>query len=88
MWADDLELLRQVVFGDVLEGMDVVRAIEDVPKARGDAPSEKVTIVDAGEVRYESTLIPPCLVLSCLRQLPLDAEYDEEGNQVPLRLEL
>lgn len=46
-----LTLHFQVVFGDVLEGMDIVRAIEDVPKDRGDAPSEKVTIADSGEVR-------------------------------------
>lgn len=31
--------------------MEIVRQIEDVPKGRGDAPVEKVTIADAGEVR-------------------------------------
>jgi hypothetical protein len=42
--------IRQVVFGEVLEGKEIVDAIEDVPKGRGDAPVEKVTIADAGEV--------------------------------------
>lgn len=38
------------VFGRVLEGMDIVRIIEDVPKNPGDKPKEAVTIVDAGEL--------------------------------------
>lgn len=42
--------VTQVVFGEVLEGMEIVRQIEDVPKGRGDSPVEKVTIADAGEV--------------------------------------
>ncbi|KAJ9111400.1 hypothetical protein QFC19_001169 [Naganishia cerealis] len=48
-----LFLTQQVVFGEVLEGKEIVNAIEDVPKARGDAPAEKVTIVDAGELPLE-----------------------------------
>ncbi|KAJ9104487.1 Peptidyl-prolyl cis-trans isomerase B [Naganishia friedmannii] len=57
-WLDG----RHVVFGEILEGKEIVDAIEDVPKGRGDAPVEKVTIADAGE-------------------LPLELEYDNEGNQ-------
>jgi len=40
----------QVVFGNVIEGMDVVYAMENVPKGRSDRPVEAVTIVKSGEV--------------------------------------
>ncbi|KAK6726411.1 hypothetical protein RB195_004621 [Necator americanus] len=43
-WLDG----RHVVFGKVLEGMDVVRAIETVPKTAGDKPIDDVIIASAG----------------------------------------
>jgi hypothetical protein len=46
-WLDG----RHVVFGQVVDGMDVVRYVEDVAKGRNDRPEEDVTIVDCGEVR-------------------------------------
>jgi peptidyl-prolyl cis-trans isomerase B (cyclophilin B) len=48
-WLDG----RHVVFGKVIEGMDVVRAIENVPKGGQDRPVEKVTISDSGELPIE-----------------------------------
>ena len=39
---------RHVVFGSVLEGMDVVRKIEANPTARGDRPIKEVRIVASG----------------------------------------
>jgi len=36
------------VFGRVIEGMDVVRAIENTKTARGDKPTEEVVIVKSG----------------------------------------
>merc|ERR1712146_108388 len=44
-WLDG----RHVVFGKVIEGMDVVRAIENTP-VRGSDPVSKVTIAKSGEL--------------------------------------
>lgn len=43
------------MFGRVLEGMDVVTAIENVPKSRGDKPSETVKIAKSGELPLPDT---------------------------------
>ncbi|CED82053.1 peptidyl-prolyl cis-trans isomerase b [Phaffia rhodozyma] len=51
-WLDG----RHVVFGKVIEGMDVVKAIEAVPKGRGDKPVEAVTIADSGEIEIEKII--------------------------------
>jgi peptidyl-prolyl cis-trans isomerase B (cyclophilin B) len=45
-WLDG----RHVVFGEVLEGYEVVEKIENVPKGAGDKPSKAVTIVKSGEL--------------------------------------
>lgn len=45
-WLDG----RHVVFGEILEGYDIVDKIENVPKAAGDKPSKAVTISKSGEL--------------------------------------
>ncbi|KAF3041439.1 Peptidyl-prolyl cis-trans isomerase B [Didymella keratinophila] len=45
-WLDG----RHVVFGEVLEGYDVVEAIENVPKGSGDKPVKTVKIAKSGEL--------------------------------------
>ncbi|KAJ7647154.1 peptidylprolyl isomerase B [Roridomyces roridus] len=49
-WLDG----KHVVFGTVLEGMDIVHAIENVPKGPGDKPKEDIIIADSGELEVES----------------------------------
>ncbi|EIN11283.1 hypothetical protein PUNSTDRAFT_62611 [Punctularia strigosozonata HHB-11173 SS5] len=56
-WLDG----RHVVFGEVLEGMDIVHAIENVPKGPSDRPKEDVIIAASGELPVE-------------QQVPLKAE--------------
>lgn len=38
------------MFGEVLEGWEIVDKIQNVPKNPGDKPKEKVTIVKSGEL--------------------------------------
>ncbi|KIL65929.1 hypothetical protein M378DRAFT_186290 [Amanita muscaria Koide BX008] len=49
-WLDG----RHVVFGKILDGMDIVKAIENVPKGSGDKPKEDVIIVDCGELPIDT----------------------------------
>ena len=45
-WLDG----KHVVFGEVLEGFDVVDKIENCKKGAGDKPAEKITIKKSGEI--------------------------------------
>ncbi|KAL8943236.1 MAG: hypothetical protein Q9211_001054 [Gyalolechia sp. 1 TL-2023] len=45
-WLDN----KHVVFGEVLEGYDVVEKIENVPKGMGDKPLKEVKISKSGEL--------------------------------------
>lgn len=42
-----------MVFGEVLEGYDIIDKIQNVPKAPGDKPVKKVVISKSGELEME-----------------------------------
>jgi len=41
---------RHVVFGEVLEGYEIIEAIENVPKGAQDKPVKNVKITESGEL--------------------------------------
>jgi len=45
-WLDG----KHVVFGEVLEGYEIVDKIQNVDKQPGDKPTQKVTIAKSGEL--------------------------------------
>lgn len=48
---------KHVVFGKVIEGMEVVKEIENVPTT-ADKPNDDVVIVDCGEITADSEAAP------------------------------
>ncbi|KAL4906526.1 peptidyl-prolyl cis-trans isomerase B [Aspergillus multicolor] len=49
-WLDG----KHVVFGEVLEGYDIVDKIQNVPKGRSDKPLQDIKIVKSGELEFEA----------------------------------
>lgn len=49
-WLDG----KHVVFGEVLEGYDIVEKVESVPTRAGNKPTKDVKIVKSGELELEA----------------------------------
>lgn len=50
-WLDG----RHVVFGEVIEGMDIIKEIENQPTNQGDKPKKEVVITDSGSVSKDES---------------------------------
>ena len=67
---------KHVVFGEVLEGWEIVDIIQNVPKARSDKPKEAVTIAKSGELPVDENTdeAPQAAPVGSADQAPLRAE--------------
>uniref|UniRef100_A0A0W0FHQ6 Peptidyl-prolyl cis-trans isomerase n=1 Tax=Moniliophthora roreri TaxID=221103 RepID=A0A0W0FHQ6_MONRR len=75
-WLDG----RHVVFGKVLDGMDIVHAIENVKKGPSDRPVEDVIIADCGEAslmfsRRNNDAYDLCSWNSSWKQMLMETRY-------------
>lgn len=67
-WLDG----RHVVFGEVISGMDVVKAIENAETNPGDRPKKTVKIVKSGEIKEEEEAAKPA---------EGEAKTDDDGKE-------
>lgn len=65
-WLDG----KHVVFGEVLEGYEIVEAIENVPKGWKDKPKDTIKIAKSGELPPPEKGIPPMFSLTAIFHAP------------------
>jgi peptidyl-prolyl isomerase D len=65
---------KHVVFGEVIRGKSVVRAIEKHPTAGGDAPTEPIVIAKSGEISADD----PSLVVEAPKEGDSYEDYPED----------
>ncbi|KAI9739605.1 MAG: Peptidyl-prolyl cis-trans isomerase B [Cirrosporium novae-zelandiae] len=73
-WLDG----RHVVFGEVLEGWEIVDQIQNSPKNPGDKPKEKIVIIKSGELE-----VPPEDFIGSALPAVEDDELDVTTPSIP-----
>ncbi|KAK5132261.1 Peptidyl-prolyl cis-trans isomerase B [Meristemomyces frigidus] len=74
-WLDG----RHVVFGEVIEGYDVVEKVENFPKNAGDKPAKTIKIVKSGELEVPEEGLPG----TAEPAVPLDEEETMGASKAP-----
>ncbi|KAF9469942.1 cyclophilin-like domain-containing protein [Collybia nuda] len=69
-WLDG----KHVVFGKVIDGLDIVHQIENVPKGGQDRPTEDVIIADSGEIEVKPDADAETKTASATDEVPTHVE--------------
>lgn len=67
---------KHVVFGEVVEGMDIVRLIESVEKGESDKPKQDIIIEDCGELKNKK--FEPAVVKESVNRNIVNEVTDDE----------
>ncbi|MCJ1366295.1 Peptidyl-prolyl cis-trans isomerase B [Acarospora aff. strigata] len=82
-WLDG----RHVVFGEVLEGYNIVQQIESVDKSREDKPLETVKIVKSGELPVEEVARSQLLIFEFVYEETIETALPAiEGDELDVTL--
>jgi len=81
---------KHVVFGEVVEGIDVVRLMEDVEKGESDKPKSDIIIEDCGEIEWKKieTDVPAPVVEQNVVNEVTDDEEAEKEPEAELKVEV
>merc|ERR1712032_439208 len=77
---------KHVVFGEVVEGIDVVRLMEGVETVESDKPKEDIIIEDCGEIEWKKieTEVPaPVAEENVVNEVTDDEEAEKEAEAQP-----
>jgi len=75
---------KHVVFGEVVEGMDVVRLVENVEKGESDKPKEDILIEDCGGIEWKKSVTedpaPPSADENVVNEVTDDEDIEKDAE--------